>query len=721
MDDKKAQSRLIFSIIIVCLIAFVGLVSADVWNAPTITLVSPASGTYTSLTNISFDYIFTALHDAVDDNSKNMTWVNATIFMDGIANATSGNTTGMLTNGTTYNFTLNNMSEIRHYWNIRIENATNMGVGSYWWAAENFTITVDMTLPVVVIANNSDTYLYNTADSLIVTAHANETNPDTCSLWVGSDSSPGSSANQTLSFFNDTNLTFAAVSGFENGERIDYTVSCTDLAGNIGWAGNQTTFYDLTDPSVETNYTNNTFKTGGIMFNFTVRDTRFLDSCSLYGNFNRTSDPVAGLMQLNQTIDNTTQKVMTYDIELNFSNMSLLDTNVTGIYQWNIWCNSSGGRTAWSNVSNLTLGVDSIPPTGPTIRYLSTTATNETGFWKKWHNMSKNMTTVDSTPIIRWVSVEDNSDVTMTIIFDDDPDLTSPDFTFTVTGTAAANGTLDMVNYTEVGVNASRPYQTYYYAINVTDQAGNTNWSNNRTTQAYGWEYRVNDYGVNLTGGQWNAIAETRNWDINISSIVKETGATYISIFNMSHDFETCSTSNHNTYACRLNVSEGDPLWIYVETNSSWEEPFWNATNWIIPDDNSVFIGYGSEGGLLNFTNQSTGWNYFSVMNWSDGCSYQDIQNLLNNSYTLGSYSYSGLWNVNSTGAGGQGTNGSSNMTAMSYLNISSGLYHPYFWDFGDPWNATVIPFRGVVAVWNNYTSNTDGSYASKLFNRSGC
>ncbi len=720
--DKSAQTKMMFAIFL-CLLVIGGLTALIVsaWVVPVVTLHTPVSGKYlTSGNDVQFNFSYS------NSTSNETTLANATLFLNGAQNVTQGNSTGRFRNSTSGNFsskgqpslTVPIMPDGVYLWNVRIEN-----VSTYqWWGVDNYTLTIDSTSPEADIQSPTNNQ-YVTTNALTVIAMCNETYPNGARLWVNGR------INITTPYANSTNISFAGVSGFANGENVSYAVSCLDLAGNEAFA-NGTRYYDLENPTVESNITDGHFfaigATQGI--NFTVRDSPWIDNCTLWGDFNRTRHARAGKYQSNGTVYNQSSGA-----EINISSgaqnvfvtLDTLDTNRTSPYTWNIKCYSRGNRKGTLG-SNRTLHVDTTVPTVPVVQYLSTELeTNTTSTVRRWINMTINITTTDATPYIRWKTVRDNYSTTVRITFDgESPTLATPDYIFT--------NDSNSYNYSLLGLSPSRPSQTYYYAINVTDQAGNHRWGGDSETLENTSIYRVSSYGANLTGGMWNPIGvardvgESTSYKLNLSSILKETGATYVAIYNKTHDFVTCSSTSMATYFCRINVSRSDPVWIYVDSNSSWDYSWWDS-NRTAPGTtgyaytftpNMSNLGWGISGGILNFTNITSGWNYFSIMNFTDGCSYKDINTIMNSSLIpLGTVASAGF-NVNQTGTGNAGAY---NITYMSTYNIngSDTRYYPYFFDFGSPWQDTQLDFRQVVAVWNNGTGI--GNHKAMYYNRTGC
>jgi len=90
---------------------------------------------------------------------------------------------------------------------------------------------------------------------------------------------------------------------------------------------------------------------------------------------------------------------------------------------------------------------------------------------------------------------------------------------------------------------------------------------------------------------------------------------------------------------------------------------------------------------------------------------FADFDALFNSSeHTVGTYGASS--NLNWTG--GNGT-ADAHLTFWSYYNgTGDGIYYPYYWNFGSPWNSTGLGFRDVLGVYLN------DSRSNAILNRTG-
>ena len=725
--NKQAQSKLLYSILI-CLILIGGLFIAKgvyaAYTAPTVTLESPASGDYDTDGNIDFNFTLT---DATTDSLLNVSG-NATLFLNGIANSTwKGGTAYDITNGTEFNITPKTLANNIYLWNIRITNYTG---GVSWWSADNSTIIVDKTAPVAVVRFPANNTYYQTA-ALEVDVIVNETNPNTCNIYLSTESASTSGiSNESKAYSNKTAFNFTTISGFSNGDTIHYNVTCTDSAGNSFTTPSRAAFFDLEDPSIETNITNGSWFAVNnpiVQINYSVRDNYFITNCSLWGDFNDTDDDGGGSgWKLNKTVWNTTQANVSLakDTDLNFSSLNLYDANRTDMYRYNVQCVSASNRTGWLSI-NQTFGVDKIAPTAPQVYFISPeyAYTNETSSLRRWYNMTWLITTSDANPYVVWRSVTDENYVTINIVADNDTISSSDTLStrvFNIPGTTIQNN--KSYNYSQISLSPGRTYTTYYIAINATDEAGNVNSSSNQTTMAMKLDYRVSSAGANLTGSVWNPVMVARPSQFNetLATIINETGATYVTIYNKSHEFMTCTSASKASATCKLNASYGTPVWIYTASNTSWRYSWWNYSYLGLPTAKLPVIDsdmVANPGHIINFTTNLTAagsrWNYLGIINRT-GCTFQNLQNILNSTTN----NQTGVnWGTNRANVNQTGSNlGTPNITYQSFYNASmrDGIYYPYYWDFGAPWNTTGIGFRDVVGLYLNHT------YAA-TYNRTGC
>lgn len=707
--DKQSRLKNIFGISLIMILMLVVFVFAA--TIPTVTLESPASGTYSSdNSDVDFNVSYTLGGLQTFNISGNLT-----LFLNGAKNLTYKDGVAYVTNDTEYNLTVENMYDGIYIWNVLVENATTDHTSNTkYWAADNYTVTIDTTSPVVSIsspANNTNM----TTDGFTVKGMANETNVDECYLRFNGAN------NQTVSYSNDTQFTFAGVSGFVDGENIDYTIVCKDLAGNTGEAKNRTINFDLGSLTIESNETNMTWfrsASGSHAINITIRDAQMIENCSLYGNWNRSGN-VAGSWHLNETLSNATGQLVT-DTQLNFTfnNLNngkvLADTNSSadGMYRYNFQCCTYGHNCEWAFSVNRTLGVDTVAPTAPWILALTNDISNVTGTNRYLKNVTDTLVLTDSIPNILWEDVNDTNDVTLYVTADDTAALASPTNIITVSGTTDGAGTMTMANDANISLSyGTDPYTLYYIGINVTDDAGNWNSSSNDTSIAIHANWRISRYGANLTEDIWNPVGIARTQNINLSAVAEEAGADYVAIYNTSHEFVTCTSTSASTHACKINVSQGDVVWVYDSEDMHWAHSWWDVGSTLDPNMTSANFetrafssgkGYRLINLTWNMTSGGSRWNYLPILNWSDnGITIHDLQEHLNNTQAVG-FGTTGATNLNNTGYAST----THNITFMSYHNISSNTYHPYYWAFGDPWNKTQLDFRSVIAVYLNHTQN---------------
>ncbi len=710
--DKNAKLKDFIGISLIILLFSIAMVYA--LTRPIVTLESPASGTYSNdASDVDFNISYTLPSTMAENISGNLT-----LFLNGAKNVTYLDGSVAVHNDSEYNLTVEALPQGTYIWNVMVTNESDTGPNAKYWGADNFTLTIDTTDPDVSIispANNVNLSL----EGLTVIGIANDTYPDICSLVINDV------VNQTVAYSNNTQFTFAGVNGFVDGENVNHQIKCIDLATNDGFGTNTTTNFDLGSLTIESNATNMTWfnaNTGSHAINFTVRDAQMIKNCSLYGNLNRTSN-VAGTWNLNETLVNSTSDLVT-DTQLNFTfntienKKALADTNNSagGMYIWNIKCCTETNNCEWAYSVNRTLGVDTVAPSAPYIRWVTNDYKNTTGTARKLVNVTHNLVLTDAIPEVYWQSVTDVNDVTLYLSNNQTGGSSDIYRIFTVAGTTNLAGTMTMANNTNMSLSPGEPYTEYNFWINVTDEAGNWNSSTNDTYPVMEYQYRVSRYGVNLTEDIWNPVGIARTNNVNLSAILEETGADYVAVYNTSHEFVTCTSASAATHDCRLNVSQGNVVWIYDSEDMYWDHSWWTVGAVLNPVMNREEVNnYSIGGGILNFTwNMTAGgsrWNYLAILNWSDkGLTIQDLEAQMNNSFNSSiPNSIQNKSNLDETGWSSTGPN----MTYFSYHNISSNTYHPYYWAFGDPWYNTQLDFRSVIAVYLNHS-------IAVQFNRSG-
>ncbi|MFH1332370.1 MAG: hypothetical protein ABIH63_03760 [archaeon] len=239
----------------------------------------------------------------------------------------------------------------------------SLGDGVYVWSVycndsfgnsnttvENFTLTVDLTAPLVVLDAPVDYYNETSSSFVMFNYTATDTHLDVCELW--GNWSGGWHLNETF-----TGLTSGETNGSSNVSLGDgvyvWSVYCNDTANNYNTTvQNFTLTVDLTAPVVTLQSPNDSsYDTDGldIVFNFTAVDEN-PDRCTLYFSSNSSN------WAANETISYSN------NVQHNFSSLNLTDA----VYTWNVECNSTFNNPTFAS-ANRTLTVDALPPTLPTV------------------------------------------------------------------------------------------------------------------------------------------------------------------------------------------------------------------------------------------------------------------------------------------------------------------------------------------------------------------
>jgi hypothetical protein len=178
------------------------------------------------------------------------------------------------------------------------------------------------------------------------------------------------------------------VSGISNGLH-NYSINCSDNAGNENNGGLRNFTVDLIFPVVNLEFPQNYFwlDNGGIDFNYSIIETHS-DSCNLWGNWSEG-------WHLNATNTNPT------NITTNNFTLNLPD----GSYLWNVQCNDSSGNYKF-NLSNYTIYIDT---KFPDISYNPNTDENDSIKGKNWVfiNISASDLNLESV-ILEWQGVNES-------------------------------------------------------------------------------------------------------------------------------------------------------------------------------------------------------------------------------------------------------------------------------------------------------------------------
>ncbi|MFH1770580.1 MAG: CARDB domain-containing protein [archaeon] len=271
------------------------------------------------------------------DNMDDVLVCNITI--DDSVVATNVNST----NGTTTNYSISNINDSIHYWNVTC--ADNGGRGNYS-LTNSFTIAEP---PKVGLGEPAEGYRNSTTNRLLYyTATDNSGGINNCTLILnGADNQTNGSVNSgqehNFSILNLADGTYT------------WDVNCTDPSFNAAINGTAKTFYvDLTPPNITLNEPTpaDTFNLNNVSFNWTSTDfagTTILCNLTIDGYVNVTN--ITGL----SASDFTTQ-VNNLDVGIHFWNVTCADdlgnvnTSVTrnfSINQPDLFINNS--RLSFSN------------------------------------------------------------------------------------------------------------------------------------------------------------------------------------------------------------------------------------------------------------------------------------------------------------------------------------------------------------------------------------
>ena len=308
-------------------------------------------------------------------------------------------------------------------------------------------------------------------------------------------------------------------------------------------------------------------------FNVTLIDGE-PDSCDLLlSNISGTGNST---LILNGTV------FMSNNVEQNITPTAMND----GEYMYNIECNDSVNNRVNASSTNLKLTILTATPPSPNITS-SFHQTNNT----------------DRSPVLRWLEVvmgnfsryharaiyvSNNS-----IAFE--TNITTKSTTFASMDDLAAD-------------------DNYIFNVTVYDNAGNTNSMVNSSTSML---YYIDPVCAMLQPG-WNICGAVWESAKTLSLIGAETGATFVSVFNSSHQFATCNYNvSPSGQHCNAQVNISSPMsngslgsydtsinhavFIYVEEETNWQNRTWVANRFSsnITLANASGIGWNLEAGFI--------------------------------------------------------------------------------------------------------------------------
>ncbi len=312
-------------------------------------------------------------------------------------------------------------------------------------------------------------------------------------------------------------------------------VTAEDLAGNqINSSTILTYTADNTAPIVELNIptANNTFSANNTFdFNVTVTDAN-PDACELW-----LSNETRGNLALNRT-----ELIPSSGTEFN-----LTATMADGNYTFYIECNDTVNNRVNATTSPYWITVDTVRPTG--IRITST-----------WHQTNN----TDSTPSLKWNQTND-------VNFQ----------RYHIQARYVSNNSIEYeANVTSITILSEvlslTKDNTYNFTVTAYDLAGNSNQTGNTTDT---WYY-VDELCSTLEAG-WNLCGATWVTPKNLSVIGSETAATFVTVWNKTHEWATCIFGVSGTN-CDINTavnnSEIGHVWVYVDTQTEWRNRTWVTT-----------------------------------------------------------------------------------------------------------------------------------------------
>jgi len=523
-------------------------------NFPTITLDSPDDSSFESTNNGYLTYTPTDAsnpEDCVLFTNVSETWVK-------------NNTNTSFTSGTPINENLSIagavISDGRYIWNV----ICNQTSGDTVWAeGTNRTFTIDSTDPTTVNVTLPINNTYSDDSTPTVSwTQTTEINFDKYVINLSNSSDMAFIVDSVeVSSIDENSTTLANI---ETDGRYFILITTVDLAGN-SQAGNQTTEYYLDSdvgtialsyPADESYLSSN-----DVEFNFTVTDDN-PSNCSLWLS-NSTALTSADEVYFNTTVAATAGSVLNITV----------DDMIDGGYKWNIEC--ADGNNVKYNMSPtlLNVTVDTSSPNRPNLT-MSLGLVNST----------------DGTPTVTWLQSIDNN---------------FQKYVVSVLNLSDAV-LIDQTNISTIGTLTTTftvPFEgSYYFNVTTYDLAGNTNSAYNTTAES---TIYVDSVCANLTGG-WNLCGLVRESSRNLSSIAAEMDATFISIWNETKQWQTCSyvlgeagTNCDRLVGVNTTTNNATHVWIYVNESTLWEDRVWEANK------------LSANISLINVSNN--GWNIMSM------------------------------------------------------------------------------------------------------------
>ena len=517
-----------------------------------------------------------------------------------------------------------------------------------------------------VYTNYSDTTTATNSVSYNINVTGNKSTYD-CDLWTTENGTSGADnwRNSVTNFQvnNNTNTNFVvatSVADAAGATAYTWNVFCNavgDTEGAWGTSGNYTFGVDATGPSIViTNPSaNNVWYTLGsdVRIGLTVTDTNAAQ-CLLGTNLD------VATTSNSTTTYNSALGIKTYTTatQFNFSAINATnnwDDNNGGDYLYTYICNDSAGNIV-SLGSNYTFYVDSTAP-GAFDFNISLWATDNRA-------LSNATYATDYTPTIGWgLTTELNFSHYEITYFKDAYGVynSSTDVRDTVTTITTLS---DSISTLEADAD-------YLILVTAYDLAGN---ANNITTLDY--KYSTDSTNRALSAG-WNIVGNVGN-AFNLSDLRTWTGATTVSIWNATHEFQSHVSGGSNGAA---SVTAGNPVFIYVATDTILSDLIWNTT--VVDAEAVSVLNYSSSG-------SNDAWNIVMMRDDTDDKNMQELDSYVN-CLTVGA------------GCAAQ-VNNASNIDVLSFYN-NSGVSSLKYVSMAANWsinNATPLTFGDSVWLYAN-------------------
>lgn len=503
---------------------------------------------WTNETNLSF----TGWRARVVEISNLTFWTDIT----GTWTATSYNETAITAN-TTYGFAYASYTEETEgamHWNVKVGNESGY---SEWLFSTNKSYTVDFVKVRNIELSPSDgTVFVSSTPTVNITVTGTESSFYCCLVMNNTQHGCKYALNNTLTTFSGAESDWGLITG----KSYSTYVNCTKVTSNII---NQTVAitykYSSVAPTVTVVNPADLYWSNSetVAVNITPTDLLIVN-CSLYVN-----ESGIGVTVLNQTVHKMTSGKST-----NFTSLTLLDS-ATG-YSWGYVCTNEANQKA---SATYTVYVDTLAPAKVSCV-----------------SPRNNTRGTDYKPTLTWVNGSaDTGFNRYTIYF--------------MNGSASYiysyNVTSEATHSFEITDNLVGDMQ-WYWNISVTDNAGNTNTSDNCTQPR--WYYPDSVGHTLLTG--YNFFSIVRNTDVNkvsASELCNEPSVTPTSVSKWNASINGWGTFVCGTATNNFTMSKADVVVFNMPSAGVWE------TRRVWDLDNSTTV-------YTNITNASgVNWNLIGI------------------------------------------------------------------------------------------------------------